>query len=81
MAVIDNITAGISTRVVEDLLEAIDAWNALDPGTRRTLAAHLGLTDAEFSDWGGPGTRVVNRITRTTLGDAAALQAVIQARM
>lgn len=82
MAILDDIVAGVCVRVTEDLAAAIDTWNALDPGTRPTLAAHLGLTDQEFEAWGGPGSRVDGRgRTRTTLGDAGALQAVIQGRV
>lgn len=79
MAVIDDVLATPTyLDVVGEITAAIDAWNALDPGTRPTLAAHLGLTAQEFADWGGPGTHPSGK---TSLGDAMALQVVLQARM
>ncbi len=82
MAVIDDILSfsDPTLNVGGVLVEAIDIWSALDPGTRPTLDVHLGLTAVEFAAWGGPSTRVVNSVTYTTLGDALALQTVILVR-
>ena len=81
MAVFDDILAGTQLFPVEAIIAAVDVWDELDPGTRPTLAVYLGLTDPEYASWGGPSTRIVQNKTYTTVGNAAALQAVIKARM
>lgn len=86
MAVIDDIIANVATNpgldVVGNIITAIDEYNALPPQSRApTLGMHLGLNPTEFTTWQGPSTRVVNRVTRTTLGNALALQTIILARI
>lgn len=76
----DAIVAGQTYDVLGETIAAIEAHDAAaEP--KPTLAEHLGMTEAEYQQWGGPGTRTVNGRERTTVGDAMAFQDVIQARI